>query len=127
MYRTIIFPVVLYECETWYLILREECQLSVFENWVLRKMFGPTGDELTGEWRRLHNAKLLDLYSLSYIIWVVRSRRMRWFGHVVRIGWGIVAYRVLVWEPGGMRPLRRHKRKWEHNTKQIFNTIGGMD
>src|SRR5215469_7229982 len=82
IYRTIILPVVLYGCETWSLTLREELRLRVFENRVLRRVFGPKRDEVTGEWRKLHNEELRDLYSLPDIVRVVKSRRMRWAGHV---------------------------------------------
>ena len=86
VYRTIILPVVLYGCETWSLTLREERKLRVFENMVLRRIFGLKRDEATGEWRRLHNEELNDLYSSPNIVWVIKSRRMRWAGHVVRMG-----------------------------------------
>jgi hypothetical protein len=82
----LIFPVVLYGCETWSLTLREERRLRVFENRVLRRVFGPKRDEATGEWRKLHNDELNDLYSLPNIVQVVKSRRMRWVGHAVRMG-----------------------------------------
>jgi hypothetical protein len=81
IYRTIILPVVLYGCETWSLTLREEHRLKVFENRVLRRIFGPKRDEVTGVWRRLHNEKLNDLYSSPSIIRVIKSRRMMWAGH----------------------------------------------
>ena len=90
IYRTIILPVVLYGCETWSLTLREERRLRVFENRVLRRVFGPKRDEVTGEWRKLHNGELRDLYSLPNIVRVVKSRRMRWAGHVARMGKGEV-------------------------------------
>ena len=90
IYRTIILPIVLYGCETWSLTLREECRLRVFENRVLRRVFGPKRDEVTGEWRKLHNEELRDLYSLPNIVWVVKSRRMRWVGHVESMGGGEV-------------------------------------
>ena len=77
IYRIIIFPVVLYGCETWSLTLREERRLRGFENRVLRKVFGPKRDEVTGEWRKLHNEELNDLYSLPNIVRVVKSRRMK--------------------------------------------------
>jgi hypothetical protein len=77
IYRTIILPVVLYGCENWLLILREERRLRVFENRGLRKVFGPKRDEVTGEWRKLHNEELNDRYSLPNIVRVVKSRRMR--------------------------------------------------
>jgi len=82
IYRTIILPVVLYGCETWSLILKEERRLRVFENRVLRRVFGSRREEVTGEWRKLHNEELRDLYSLLNIVRVVKSRRMRWAGHV---------------------------------------------
>jgi hypothetical protein len=84
IYRTIIFPVVLDGCETWSLTLREELRLRVFENGVLR-IFGPKRDEVTGEWRKLHNDELHDLYSSPNIVRVIKSRRIRWAGHVTRM------------------------------------------
>ena len=86
IYRTKIFPVVLYVCETWSLTLREERKLRVFENIVLRRIFGPRSDEVTGELRRLHKEELNDLYSSRNILRVIKSRRMRWSGHVARLG-----------------------------------------
>ena len=86
VYRTIILPVVLYGYETWSLTLREERRLRVFENRVPRRVFGPKRDEVTGEWRKLHNEERRDLY--SNIVRVVKSRRMRWAGHVARMGEG---------------------------------------
>jgi len=82
IYRTIILPVVLYGCEIWSLTLREERRLRVFENRVLRRVFGLKRDEVTGEWRILHNEELSDLYSLPNIVREVKSRRMRWAGRV---------------------------------------------
>jgi len=86
IYRTIILPVVLYGCETWALTLREERKLRVFESMVLRRIFGPRRDEVTGEWRRLHNEEFNDLYSSPNIVRVIKSRKMSWAGHVVRMG-----------------------------------------
>ena len=86
IYRTIILPVVLYGCETWSLTLREERWLRVFENRVLRRAFGPKRDEVTMEWRKLHNEELSDLYSLPNIVRVVKSRRMKWAGNVACMG-----------------------------------------
>jgi hypothetical protein len=86
IYRTILLPVVLYSCESWSLTLREECRLRVFENKVLRRIFGPERDEVTGELRRLHNKELYALYSSPNIIRVIKSRRVRWAGQVARVG-----------------------------------------
>jgi hypothetical protein len=86
IYKTIILPVVLYGCETWSLTLREEHRLRVFENRVPRRIFGPKRDDVTGEWRKLHNEELHNLYSSPDIIRQVKSRRMRWAGHVALVG-----------------------------------------
>ena len=80
------FACFLYGCVTWSLTLREERKLRVFENMVLRRIFGPRRDEVMGEWRRLHNDELNDLYSSPNIVRVIKSRRMRWAGHVARMG-----------------------------------------
>jgi hypothetical protein len=88
--RTIILHVVLYGCETWSLTLREERRLRVFENRVLRNFLGPKSDGATGEWRKLHNGELNDLYSLPNIVRVLTSRKMRWAGHVECMGRGEV-------------------------------------
>ena len=85
-YRTIILSVVLYGCETWSLKLREERKLRVSENMVLRRIFGPRRDEVTGEWRRMHNEELNDLYSSPNTVRVIKSRRMIWAVYVARMG-----------------------------------------
>jgi len=102
VYRIIILPVVLYGCETWLLTLRDERKLWVFENMVLRRIFGPRRDEVTGEWRRLHNEGLNDLYSSPNIVRVIKSRRMRWAGHVARMG----EERGCIGETGGKETTR---------------------
>ena len=106
IYRTIILPVVLYGYETWSLTLREERRLRV-----LRRVFGPKRVEVTGKWRKLHKEELSDLYSLPNIVRVIKSRRMRWAGHVARMGQGRWVYRVLVGKPEGKRPLGRPRRR----------------
>ena len=110
-------PVVLYGCGTWSLKLREERRLRVFENRVLRRAFGPKRDEVTGEWRKLHNEELSDLYSLPNIVRVVKSRRMRWAGHVACVGEGRGVHRVLVGKPEGKIPSGRPRRRREDNIK----------
>jgi len=125
IYRTIIIPMVLYECETWSLTLREERRLRVFENSVLRKVFGPKMDEVTGEWRKLHNKELNDLYSLPNIVRVVKSRRMRWAGYVERMGKDRGVHRVLVGKPEGKRPFGRPRRRWQDNIKMDLQDVGG--
>jgi hypothetical protein len=86
IYKTIILPVVLYGWETWSLTLREEHRLRVFENRVLRRIFGPKLDEVRGEWRKLHNEELQNLYSSLDIVRQLKSRRMRWAGHAACLG-----------------------------------------
>jgi len=125
IYRTVILPVVLYGCETWLLTLREERRLRVFENRLLRRVFGPKRVEVTGEWRKLHNEEPNDLSSLPNIVWVVKSRRMRWAGHVARMGEGRGVYRVLVGKPEGRRPLGRPRHRWEDNSKTDHQEVGG--
>jgi len=105
--------------------LREECRLRVFENRVLR-VFGPKRDEVIGEWRKLHNEELSDLYSLLNILQVVKLRRMRWVGHVACMGEGRGVHRVLVGRPEGKRPLWRPRRRWEDNIKMDFQEVGGV-
>jgi hypothetical protein len=97
--------------------LREECRLRVFKNRVLRRIFGPKRDEVTGEWRRLHNKDCYALYSSPNIIWVIKSRRLRWAGHVACMGERRGAYRAFVGKPEGRKPLERHRHKWEDNIK----------
>jgi hypothetical protein len=95
--------------------LREERRLRVFENRVLRRVSGPKRDEVRGEWRKVHNEELSDPYSLSNMVRVVKSRRMRWAGHMARMGEGRGVHRVLVGKPEGKRPLGRPRRRWEDN------------
>ena len=97
--------------------MREERRLRVFENRVLRRVFGPKRDEVTGEWRKLHNEEINDLYCSPNIVRVIKSRRMRWAGHVARLGERRGVYRVLVGKPEGKRPLGRPWRRWENNIK----------
>jgi hypothetical protein len=119
-----MLPVVLYGCETWSLTLGEEQRLRVFENRVLRRILGPKRDEVTGKWRRLHNEELNDLYSSPNIIRVIKSRRIRWAGHVAHMGEKRGAYRILVGRPEGRQPLGRPRRGWEHNIKTDLQDVG---
>ena len=97
----------------------------MFENSVLRRVFGPKRDEVTREWGKLHNEELSDLYALPNIVRVVKSRRMRWAGYVERMGEGRGVHRVLVGKPEGKRPLGRHRRRWEDNIKMDLQEVGG--
>jgi len=133
----------LYGCETWSLTLREEHRLRLFENRVLRKIFAPKSDEVMGgEWRQLHNAELNDLYSSPSIVWVIKSSRMRWVGHVAHMGqmrrvysvlvvrcvYSVLVVRcvcsVLVGKPKGKRPLGRPRHRWEDNIKMDSSDSG---
>ena len=91
--------------------MREERKLRVFQNMVLRRTYESRREEVTGEWMRLHNEELNDLYPSPNIVRVIKSRRMRWAGHVARMGEERGAYRVLVGKPEGKRPLGRHRRR----------------
>ena len=102
----------------------EERWLGVFENGVLRRMFGPKWDEVTGEWRKLHNEELNDPYSSHNIVRVIKSRRIRWAGHVARIRERICVYRVLIGKPEGKRPLGRPRCRWEDNIKMDLQEVG---
>ena len=124
IYRTIILPVVLYGCETWSLTLREERKLRVFENIGLRRIFGPRRDEVTGEWRRLHNEELNDLYSSPNIVRVIKSRRIRWAGHMAFMGEERELYRVLVGKPEGRRSQGRPRRRWVDNIRIDLQEVG---
>jgi hypothetical protein len=104
--------------------LREERRLRVFENRMLRRVFGPKRDDVTGEWRKLHNEELNDLYTLPNIVRVVKSRRMRWAGHVARIGEERGVHRVFVVKPEGKWPLGRPRRRWEDNIKMDLQEVG---
>jgi hypothetical protein len=102
--------------------------VRVFENRVLRTIFGPKRGKLTGEWRKRHK-QLNDLYSSPIILWVIKSRRMRWVGHVACMGEGRGVYRVLVGIPEGKTPLGSHRHRWEDNIKMDLQEVGcrGMD
>ena len=116
---------IIYYINIIYFTLREERRLRVFENRVLRRVFGPKRDEVTGEWKKLYNEELSDLFPLPNIVRVVKSRRMRWAGHVVRMGEGKGVHRVLVGTPEGKRPLGRPRRRWEDNIKMDLQEVGG--
>jgi hypothetical protein len=127
IYRTLILPVVLYGCETWSLSLREESR--VFENRVLRRIFGPKRDKVTGEWRKLHNEELNDKYSSPIIARVIKSRIIRWAGYVARMGERRALYRVLLGKPERKSPLGRSRYRWKNNIKMDLKEVGfgGMD
>jgi hypothetical protein len=124
IYKTINLPVVLYGCEAWSLRVREENKLMVFENWVLRGTFVPKRDRVTGGWRKLHNEELHNLYCSPSIIRIIKSRRMRWAGHVARMGEKGNVYRLLVGKPEGKRPLGRSRNRGIDNIKVYLLEIG---
>jgi hypothetical protein len=124
IYKIIILPVVLYGCETWSLTVREEHKLRVFENRVLRRIFGVKRDRVMGGWRKLYSEELHNLYSSPSTIRIIKSRRMRWAGHVARMGEKRNVYRLLVGKPEGKRPLGRPRRRWIDNIKIDLLEIG---
>ena len=123
IYKTIILPVVLYGCETWSLTLREESRLRIFENRILRRVFRPKRDD-NGEWRMLHNEELHSLYRSANIVRVIKSRRLRWAGHVARMEEGRCAFKILTGKSTGKRPLGRPRRRWEDNIRMDLEEIG---
>jgi hypothetical protein len=125
IYKTVILPVVLYGCETWSLTLRVEHRLRVCENRVLRGIFGSKRDEGTGEWRKLHSGELHNLYRSPGNIRQIKSRRMRWAGHVALTGRDRKVYKIFVGKPEGRRPLGRPRRRWEDGIKMDLRESGG--
>jgi hypothetical protein len=97
--------------------LREECRLRVFENRIMRRIFGSKRDEITGEWRRLHKEELYALYSAPDVTRAIKSRILRWTRHIARVEKRKDANRILVRKPEERRPLRRPTRRWEDNIK----------
>jgi len=113
----------LYGCGSWSLTLKKELRLRVFENRVLRRIFGLTRDEVTGEWRKLHDEGLNNLYCSPSIFWVIKSRKMRWTGHVARMGERRGVYRVLVGKPEGKKPHGIPRHRWEDNIKMDLQEV----
>ena len=127
IYRTVILPVILYGCESWSTTVADEQKLRVFENKILRKIYGPKRDEMTGEWRRLHNEELHGLYDSPDVVKIMKSRRLRWAGHVARMGEKRRLYSTLVGKPEGKRPLGRPRRRWEDNIRRDLREVGVCD
>ena len=122
IYRIVTLSLVAYGCETWSLTMREECRLIVLENRVLRRIYGPKRNEVTGEWRKLHNEEVNDLYSSPNIVRLIKLRR--------EMGGACSAYggekrriQGLVGKPEGMRPLRRPKHRWGNNIKMDLHEV----
>jgi hypothetical protein len=129
IHRTIILPVV-YGCKTWSLTLREKPGLRVFENRVLRRIFEPKRDEVTEEWKKNSIMRSLIICTPHRIlIRVINSKRMRWTGHVARMGERRGVYMVLVGKPEGKIPLARPRRRWKNNIRMDLQEVrcGGMD
>jgi hypothetical protein len=124
IHNTIILPVVLYGCETWSLTLREEHRLRVFQNREPRRIFGPKRKGVTGGWRKLHNEEPHNLYSSPSIIRFIKSKTMRWAGHVARMGEKRNVYRLLIGNPEEKRPLGKPRRWWIDNIKMDLLEIG---
>ena len=123
VYRTIILPFVLCGSETWSLTLREVRRLRMYKTRVLR-IFGPRWDKVMGEWRKLHNEELSDLYSSPNIIQVIKSRGLKWVELVACMGERRGMYRVFMGKPEGKRPLGRPRRRWENNIKIDLQEVG---
>jgi len=108
----------------WSLTLGDKRGLRVFDNRALRRIFGAKRDEVPREWRKLHNEELNDLYSSPSIVWMIKSRRMRWVGHVASMRDRRGVYRVLVGKPEGKKPLGRPRLRWEDNIKMYLQEVG---
>jgi hypothetical protein len=124
IYKTIILLVVSYGCGTWYLTLSEEHRLRVFGNRVVRRIFGPKRNEVTGEWRKLHKEELHILCS-SNIIRHIKSRRMNWAGYVARMEQERNVYRLLMGKPERKIPLAKPRRGWGDGSEWILGRIAG--
>jgi hypothetical protein len=124
IYKTKILTVVLYGCETWCVTLREEHRLRVFENRVLRRIFGPKRGNVMGEWRKLHSGEFHNLYSSPDIIRQIKSRRIGWAGHVACMGGERKVCKVLVGKPKGKRLLERPKHRWQDRMKTCLRETG---
>ena len=118
------FPVVLYGCETWSLTLREERRLRMFENRMLGRIFGPKREEVTDDWRKLHEEELNDQLCSPDIVREIKTRRMRWTGLVSLMGERRGVYKVLVVKPEVKRPLGRPRRRWEDNINMVLQEVG---
>jgi hypothetical protein len=126
MYKTVVLPLVLYGCETWSLTSREEHRLGMFENRVLKRIFGQRMNEGIGGRRRLHEEEPHYLYSSSSIVRIIKLRRMRWAELVARMVEKRNTYRLLVGKPEGRRHLRRPRHRWVDNVRMIFEMWDGV-
>jgi hypothetical protein len=127
IYKTVILPAVLYGCDIWSVTLREGQRLRLFENRVLRTIFGPKREEVAGSWRRLHNVEFHNLHASPNVIRVIKWRRMKWAGYVARTEETRSAYKILVGTSEERRPLGRPRRTWEDNIRIDLKEIGWGD
>jgi len=127
IYRTVILPVILYGCESWSTTLAVEHTLRVFENKVLRKVYGPKRDEMTGEWRRLHNKELHGLYDSPDIVKIIKSETTKVGRPCCSDGEKRRLYSILVGRPDGKRPLGRPGRRFEDNIRRDLREVGVRD
>ena len=116
IYKTIILPVVLYDCEIWFFTLKEECRVRLLGKTILRRIFGSKRDE-NGRWRRLHNEELNSLYRSPNVMRVIKFRRLRWTGHSARMKEDRIAFEILTDKPTGKRSPGRPRRRWDDNIR----------
>jgi hypothetical protein len=125
--KTVVFPLVFHGCESWPVTFSEDCGLMAFKNRVLSGMLGTKKEEVTGGWTELYNVEHHTLYFSPNIFRVIKSRRMRWVGHVAHMVYKRYEYRIFIGKPEGRRPLGRSGNWWEDNIKVDLEEIQWED